>query len=179
MSSAASKSWVWGLVALCLVACGGKSAKDDDGSSSATAGGADFGGAPGDDALPPRGFYRKSVMTTSDTCTWSATAAGDINFVGTSPTTVAAPLGPSNLFQEVPWKGLSIKLPLCDTAISAHVLSRSSTSFVLDVSEDWPMPQKCHLSGEQIPATQCAGEWVETFKLLAACPTTVGQSSCD
>jgi hypothetical protein len=180
--SAILKRWALGFVALCLVACGGKSVtgeEDAGGTSGTGTGGTESGDALSGRAIPPRGFYRKSIMTVSDTCTWSATAAGDISLVGTSPTGLAAPLGPSNFRQDVPWQGLSLKLPACNAVVSARAVSRDATSFVLDVSEDWPMPQKCGLQSQQVPADGCAGEWLETFKLLAACPTTVAQMSCD
>jgi len=183
MSAGRRKSWAWGLAALSLVACGGRSTQEPgDPNSTTTAGGANSGGAPGngpEGPLPPRGFYRKSVMTTSDTCTWTNTAAGDISLVGVSSKGVVAQLGPGNLQHEVPWQGLAVALPPCNTALMVEALSRDTTSFVLDVTEAWPAPEKCGFPPEQVPAAACSGEWIETFRLLEACPTTVGQESCN
>ena len=134
--------WVLGVLAL---GCGGQATKNEAGGSGAAAGGTEAGGTAGDGVLPTRGFYRKTVVTRSNSCSWSGTAAGDVVLVGASQAALAAPLGPSNLQQEVPWRGLSLELPGCNAVIAAHVVSHSETEFVIDVAEDWPMPDKCGL----------------------------------
>ncbi len=126
-----------GVVALCALGCGGKAVDNDAGGATAGAGAGGTHSASPDGAIPTRGFYRKSIMTVADSCKWSGTAAGDIGLVGASQTDVAAQLGSHEFARTSAVSGFKLTLPGCEAFVSAQVLSRDATSFVLDVKESW------------------------------------------
>jgi hypothetical protein len=161
----------WCVLAALAVGCGGQAASAGEEPSVTTS------------ELPPSGFYTQTLTAEPDGCEWSIPLITQRrSMVSSAAAGFNAPLGWSQVRQDVPWEGYSKHLTNCDLTLSVETGFHDSTSLDITATEVWSSTEHCNLLPDAIPLAPCTARWREHFELEAACPATIpvpgGTLSC-